>query len=56
MLRPRHYTQQSPGAPLLHDDRLQRNIQRAELHQPLRRIGQHLRIQIVDIGFDHRYR
>ncbi len=41
-----------PGAALLHLHRLQRHVERAEFHQALGGVGQHLRIEVVDIGFD----
>ena len=48
------HAQQVAGAALLHDDRLEGHVERAELQQPLGGVGQHLRVEIVDIGFDHR--
>ena len=45
--------EQRAGAALLHDDGLQRNIERAEFQQALGGVGQYLRVEVVDIGFDH---
>ena len=53
MLRLGDDAQQGAGAALLHLHGLQRDIERAGLHQALGGVGQHLRVEVVDIGFDH---
>ena len=45
--------QQGAGAALLHLHGLQRHVERAELHQAFGGVGEHLRVEVVDIGFDH---
>ncbi len=53
ILRAGDHAQQIAGPALLHDDGLQRHVERAELHQAFDGIGQNLRIQVVDVGFDN---